>query len=155
MLARDVALYSSAVPAVFASVDGYVDGGVYAANPALCAVAQSLDEGVVNPPPTLRELRVLSIGTGKSPLHIKGDSLGWGMAQWAKPLLGLVLDAGVAVVDYQCAQLLGANYHRLNPWLDGRTILLDDADALPLLRSAAAACDLDETLEWLDRAWLV
>ena len=154
MLIRDVALYSSAVPAVLSSVDGYVDGGVYAANPTLCAVAQSLDDGVLNPPPTLRQLRVFSVGTGKSPLHIEGESLHWGMAQWAKPLLGLVLDAGVAVVDYQCTQLIGGNYHRLNPWLDGRTILLDDADALPHLRKAAAGVELEDTVAWLDRAWL-
>lgn len=153
MLARQVALYSSAVPAVFASVDGYVDGGVYAANPALCAVAQSLDERMFDTPLQLRELRVLSIGTGKSPLHIAGNDLSWGIAQWAKPLLGLVLDAGVSVVDYQCEQFLGERYHRLNPWLDGEPVFLDDAQALPLLRAAARAADLGPTLAWIDRAW--
>lgn len=154
MLARQVALYSSAVPTVFASVDGYVDGGVYAANPTLCAVAQSLDEHMFDVPFELRQLRVLSIGTGKSPLHIAGGDLHWGVAQWAKPLLGMVLDAGVSVVDYQCEQLMGTRYHRLNPWLDGKAILLDDAEALPLLRSAAAQSDLKPTVEWLDRHWL-
>lgn len=154
MFARRVALYSSAVPAVFASVDGYVDGGVYAANPTMCAVAQSLDERMFDPPKHLHQLRVLSIGTGKSPLHIAGDSLHWGIVQWGRPLLGLMLDAGVAVVDYQCEQLLGAHYQRLNAWLDGTTILLDDADALPILGSAAAKSDIGPTLEWLDRFWL-
>ncbi len=153
MLARRVALYSSAVPAIFASVDGYIDGGVYAANPTLCAVAQSLEEEPGNPPRTLRNLRVLSIGTGQSPLHIKGDSLNWGLAQWAKPLLGLVLDAGVTVIDYQCRQLMGRRYHRLNPWLDGKAVLLDDADAMPLLGQAAREAELAPTLEWLDTVW--
>lgn len=154
MLARRVALYSSAVPTVFASVDGYVDGGVYAANPSLCAVAQSLDACMATPPPELNQLHVLSIGTGKNPLHIAGDSLHWGIAQWAKPLLGMVLDAGVSVIDYQCEQLMGPRYHRLNPWLDGEPVLLDDAEALPRLRAAAERSDIDSTVEWLDQFWL-
>lgn len=153
-LARDVALYSSAVPAVFAPVDGYIDGGVFAANPTLCAVAKSQDRRSVPAPVALEELRVLSLGTGKSPLHVPGRHLDWGLLQWAKPLLGLVLDAAVTVVDYQCRQLVGEHYHRLNPWLDGRPILLDDADALPELRWAAEATDLAPTLEWMDRFWL-
>jgi patatin-like phospholipase/acyl hydrolase len=152
-LVRQVALYSSAVPVVFAPVDGYIDGGVFAANPTLCAVAQTQDRRSLALPPRFDDLRVLSLGTGKSPLHIPERSVEWGMVQWAKPLLGLVLDAGVAAVDYQCRQLLDDRYHRLNPWLDGRPILLDDIEALPLLRQAAEATDLEPTLEWLDRAW--
>lgn len=153
-LVRDIALYSSAVPVVFAPVDGYIDGGVFAANPTLCAVAQTQDSRSLPVPPRFEELRVLSLGTGKSPLHIPPSSADWGMVQWAKPLLGLVLDAGVAAVDYQCRQFLNDRYHRLNPWLDGRPILLDDIEALPLLRQAAEASDLGPTLEWLDRAWM-
>lgn len=152
-LVRTVALYSSAVPVVFAPVDGYIDGGVFAANPTLCAVAQTQDSRSLSAPPRFEDLRVLSLGTGKSPLHIPASSVEWGMVQWAKPLLGLVLDAGVAAVDYQCRQLLDDRYHRLNPWLDGRPILLDDIEALPLLEQAAEAADLGPTLEWLDRSW--
>lgn len=152
-LVREVVLYSSAVPAVFSPVDGFVDGGVFAANPTLCAVAQCQDERLLRTPPPLRSLRVFSVGTGLSPLHIPGHSLEWGVAQWARPLLGLVLDAGVSVVDYQCEQFLGAHYHRLNPWLDGKAIFLDDTEALPLLRAAAKGADLGPTREWLRTAW--
>ena len=41
--AVDVALYTSAAPTYFPSVDGYVDGGVAANNPSMAALAQSLD----------------------------------------------------------------------------------------------------------------
>lgn len=154
LLARRAALYSSAVPAVFATADGYVDGGVFAANPALCSLTLSLDAAVQARPPALDAVRVFSVGTGRSPQHIEGDRLQWGLSQWAKPLLGMMFDAGVDMVDYQCRQLLGSRYHRLNPWLDGEAIQLDDANALPKLGRAANAAELEPTLAWLDEMWM-
>jgi hypothetical protein len=90
------------------------------------------------------------VGTGRGALYIGEESERWGLAQWAKPLIGLTLDAGVDAVDYQCRQLLGEHYHRLNPWLEGAPIRLDDTDALPRLAAAAEAADLEPTLAWLD-----
>ncbi len=153
-LARRAALYSSAVPAVFATVDGYIDGGVFAANPALCALALSLDASAQTCPATVDEVRVFSVGTGRSPLYIEGKGLQWGLSQWAKPLLGVMFDAGVGMVDYQCRQILGSRYHRLNPWLDAEPIQLDDADALPRLERAANAAELDTALAWFEQVWM-
>jgi len=154
LLARRAALYSSAVPAVFATADGFIDGGVFAANPALCALASSLDESIQDRAPRLDRVRMFSVGTGRSALHIEGRRLQWGLTQWARPLLGVTFDAGVGMVDYQCRQLLGDDYHRLNPWLDGESIPLDDADALPKLERAAQAAELAPTLAWLEQFWL-
>jgi len=153
LLVRKAALYSSAVPAVFATADGHIDGGVFAANPALCALTLSLDRTAVREPPQLRSIRLLSLGTGCSALRIEGERLQWGLSQWARPLIGVMFDAGVGMVDYQCRQFLGGHYHRLNPWLDGKEIELDDATALPELRRAAALANLEETLSWIDRSW--
>ena len=153
LLVRRAALYSSAVPAVFATADGYIDGGAFAANPALCALTLSLDRTALPDPAPLDSIRLFSIGTGCSPLHIEGERLQWGLTQWARPLIGVMFDAGVEMVDYQCRQLLGGRYHRLNPWLDGRGIGLDDVAALPILREAAGTVNLDKTLAWLDRSW--
>lgn len=153
LLARRAALYSSAVPAVFATADGYIDGGVFAANPALCALALSLDGTAMQAPAKLEKIRLFSLGTGRSAQYIEGPRLHWGLTQWAKPLLGVTFDAGVDMVDYQCRQLLRNGYHRLNPWLDGETIPLDAADALPKLERAAEATGLDATLAWLDESW--
>ena len=86
-------------------------------------------------------------------MHIEGERLQWGLSQWARPLIGVMFDAGVGMVDYQCRQFLGGHYHRLNPWLDGKEIELDDATALPELRRAAALANLEETLSWIDRSW--
>lgn len=153
LLARRAALYSSAVPAVFATADGYIDGGVFAANPALCALTLSLDAAVQARPAALDNVRVFSVGTGRSPQYIEGERLQWGLSQWARPLIGVTFDAGVGMVDYQCRQLLGERYHRLNPWLDGEPIQLDDADALPKLKRAADAAELGPTIDWLDTVW--
>ncbi|HEX5314972.1 MAG TPA: patatin-like phospholipase family protein [Gammaproteobacteria bacterium] len=149
-LLRKVALYSSVVPAVFASVDGYVDGGLFAANPALCAVALALEKCGDANGSHIPDLRLLSLGTGLGPLHLGEETEQWGLAQWARPLLGLVLDAGVGMVDYQCRQLLRGNYHRLNPWIEGPAILLDDLSALDRLHEAAETADLAPALAWLD-----
>jgi len=153
LLARRAALYSSAVPAVFATADGYIDGGVFAANPAMCALALSLEAGARDGAALPDRIRLLSIGTGRSPQHIEGRHLEWGLTQWAKPLLGVTFDAGVGMVDYQCRQFLGRRYHRLNPWLDGASISLDDAGALPALKRAAETAELDDTLSWLEGEW--
>ena len=92
--------------------------------------------------------------TGRSPLYIEGKGLQWGLSQWAKPLLGVMFDAGVGMVDYQCRQILGSRYHRLNPWLDAEPIQLDDADALPRLERAANAAELDASLAWFEQVWM-
>lgn len=153
MLVRRAALYSSAVPAVFATADGHVDGGVFAANPAMCALSLSLDDTVFSPPALLGGVRLFSIGTGQSALHIEGERLQWGLSQWARPLLGVLFDAGIGVVDYQCERLLGPHYHRLNPWLDGEEIQLDDASAMPRLAKAADTAPIDASLNWIDAVW--
>jgi patatin-like phospholipase/acyl hydrolase len=42
-LAYKVALYTSAAPTFFPAVDGYIDGGVFANNPSMAALAQTQD----------------------------------------------------------------------------------------------------------------
>lgn len=151
---RKIALYSSAVPAVFATIDGYIDGGVYAANPSLMATAQALSASRFNGNTlSLDAFRVFSVGTGLSPLRIDGERHEWGLVQWAKPLLGLTLDANMTATTFQAEQLLGSAYHRLNPWIDGEPIMLDDGSAIPRLEEAAQSSDLTAAVEWLKSEW--
>ena len=66
-------MYTSAAPTYFASEDGYVDGGVFATNPSMCALAQTQDERIGDERAELHELRLLSLGTGRSLEPIEGD----------------------------------------------------------------------------------
>jgi len=149
-----VGLYTSAAPTFFPSVDGYIDGGVYANNPAMCALAQALDPRS-GTHAALADCALLSLGTGTSLVHIRGQRLDWGYAQWAKPLIGLMMDGTAGIADYQCARMLGARYHRLAPaFAPGVSIPLDAVDRIPELREFAAAIDLTTTVEWIETEWL-
>src|SRR5699024_797800 len=134
------------------SSDLYVDGGIYAANPALCATLLTQDERleIEGERPSLDELEVFSVGTGLAALHVGAEAREWGLAQWARPLLGLMLDGGVEMTDHYCRLLLRERYHRLNPWIEGEPIRLDDVEAFNRLGEAAGAVDLAPTLAWLD-----
>jgi len=111
-LAYKVGMYTSAAPAYFPSVDGYIDGGVYASNPSMCALAQTQDQRY-EPTPLLGDIVLLSLGTGTNLQYIKGQVHDWGYAQWVKPLINLMLDGTAGIADYQCRQILDARYHRL------------------------------------------
>lgn len=152
-LARDVALYTSAAPTYFPSVDGYIDGGVFAANPAMCALAQSQD-GRYDPTPSLDEVVLLSLGTGASLTHIKGAMHNWGYVQWIKPLVSIMLDGTAGIADYQCRQFLGDRYHRLAPVFPrGVSIPMDGVDRIPYMVDYAESLDLTATIAWLRAVW--
>lgn len=154
-LAYKVGTYTSAAPTYFQTEDGYIDGGVFAANPSMCALAQVLDARV--PPDEraeLSEVRLLSLGTGRSLVHVEGDSLDWGYVQWVRPLLGLLLDGVSGIAHYQCTQMLGERYFRLAPTFPGGTeIAMDDVDQIPYLVEFAEQLDLGPVIEWLGANW--
>lgn len=106
ILAYKAALYTAAAPTYFPAVDGYVDGGVYSNNPSMCALAQTQDSRN-RFCPDLKDVVLLSLGTGTSLTYIKGENLNWGYAQWVKPLITLMMDGVNGIAYYQCKQLLG------------------------------------------------
>ena len=155
MLAYKVGVYTAAAPTYFPAEDGYIDGGVYATNPSMCALAQSQDARYLDPPPALSEVALLSMGTGTSLVHIKGKRLNWGYAQWAKPLVSLMLDGTAGVADYQCKQMLGEGYHRLAPVFPaGTSVDMDGVDDVPYMVGFAEGLDLTETVEWIKEQWM-
>jgi len=152
-LARDVSLYTSAAPTFFPSVDGYIDGGVFASNPAMCGLAQTQDPRY-DPTPPLGEVHLLSLGTGMSLQYIKGQSHDWGYIQWAKPLIRLMLDGTTGIADYQCHQMLQGRYHRLAPVFPGGVnVPMDAVDKIPYLVEFAEALPLQDTINWLLQTW--
>jgi patatin-like phospholipase/acyl hydrolase len=153
-LAAKVGLYTAAAPTYFPSVDGYVDGGVYASNPSMCALAQTQDKRY-SPKPSLDDVVLLSLGTGTSLQYIKGRSHDWGYAQWVKPLISLMLDGTAGIADYQCKKILRQRYHRLAPvFPEGVTVPMDDVNKIPDMIEFAEKLNIDETFAWLRKTWL-
>ncbi len=153
-LAYKVGLYTSSAPTYFQSVDGYIDGGVFAVNPSMCALAQSQDirfKGM----PLMDDVVLLSLGTGISLVYMEGEALDWGYAQWAKPLVSLMLDGITGIADYQCKQILGQRYHRLSPiFPPGVSIPMDDVKKIPYMIDFANKVDLKKTIKWLKTYWI-
>jgi hypothetical protein len=147
-------LYTSAAPTYFPTVDGYVDGGVYANNPSVCALSQTQDPRIGRQP-DMDEVVLLSLGTGTSLVYIKGKRLDWGFAQWVQPLISLMLDGVSGVADYQCQQFLGEHYHRLAPvFAPGVSLPLDAVKRVPEMVAFAEGVKLDRTVQWLQTHWL-
>lgn len=139
------ARYTSAAPTFFPPVDGYVDGGVVANNPSVCAAAKAIKAGAKP-----EELKVLSIGTGFNPKHLDGNDKG--LLGWAPNLVGIFMEGGVDVADYQLQQFLGTRYLRLDHDLP-RDIELDDLKAIPDLLEVAEKTDIRQAVAWLRSNW--
>lgn len=150
-LVVDVAMSTSAAPTYFPSYGVYVDGGVVANNPSLAAVAQALDgRNQPNERATLGEIKLLSLGTGASLQYIDGTDHDWGDAQWIKPILNVMMDGSVGVADFQCRQLLGDRYCRVEPIFPaGRSFPMDDVSKIVDLMNLAQGYDLTSTVAWL------
>jgi patatin-like phospholipase/acyl hydrolase len=101
-----------------------IDGGVYANNPAMCAYveAQTLHPGA-------REFLVVSLGTGELTRPLPYEQVkGWGLANWAQPILNVVLDGVSDTTDYQLRQLLPSDrYFRFQTRLDEGNEDMDNA----------------------------
>jgi patatin-like phospholipase/acyl hydrolase len=147
--ALDVALRTSAAPTYFPTVDGYVDGGVFANNPSVVALAQSLDRrhpGASD----IDQVRLLSVGTGTNRHHVEGRRLDWGITEWARPLLDILMDGVSEVADFQCKQVLGDSYHRLQlDFPQGTKIPMDSVADLGMMLQLAQSAPLNETVAWL------
>jgi patatin-like phospholipase/acyl hydrolase len=154
----EVALNTSAAPTYFPTHVAYIDGGVVANNPSMAAVAQTQDPRNTDPAPGLAEVFLLSLGTGVNLSYIKEKNLDWGLAQWAKPLVSLLLDASVGIADFQCRHILKENYRRIAPVFPHDTnIKLDEwkrAQELIDFGKASALTDpghKDDVVQWLSR----
>lgn len=145
---------TSAAPTYFDTYEGYVDGGVFAGNPSLCALAQVLDSRSKTGR-GLDEIVLLSLGTGTARQYVKGKSLDWGYAQWIKPLVNLMLDGTAGIADFQCQQLLGDRYWRVAPAIPPKKRWeMDDWKKVPeMIAFATDDVDLTKAVEFLKKKW--
>ena len=176
----DAALATAAAPTYFPSkeVDGHalVDGGVFAANPALAAVVEALKRRSDEPHHlSTDDLLVLSIGTGQHEDHYSQRQVrGWGTLSWIlpkdgdPPILATVLGGASDGVDHWTHTLLnepppphvadeeigrGPRFYRMQTDLDPPIQMDDPSEAtLDALRRAAEALVAEREAELADIA---
>jgi patatin-like phospholipase/acyl hydrolase len=167
----DVALYTSSAPSYFPIYQGFVDGGVIANNPSMCALAQAIRKDEKGGKQSLKNIRLLSLGTGTNStfLDVVEERGNWGYLQWLMggeapevfasgavhgAILRVMLEGTVALADYQCRQILGKSYHRFDPLLE-KPIALDAIDKIDELKSYPRLEKMAEKREWESTAFWV
>lgn len=126
----DCVMASTAAPTYFEPVmarsgdkETYlIDGGVFANNPSLVALAEARDLW-----PHEKDFAIVSLGTGYITESIKGkDAAKWGVAEWARPILSILFDGQTHTADYIASKLC-ADYYRADGTLDFAKESMDDA----------------------------
>lgn len=110
---------------------GFIDGGATAINnPTMCALAEALNMGY-----TLENIYVLSFGTGYYQKDIDPvKTLNWGLLEWLKTILDILLDGSNIAVDYQVSSILkSSNYLRINFPLSANLAPMDNYKNIPEL----------------------
>lgn len=62
----------------------------------------------------------------------------------------MMIEGGVGVPDYQCRQIMGERYLRVDPVLP-TYIDIDNVDQIPLCEEVGQVADLRAAVEWLGR----
>jgi len=114
---KDVARATSAAPTYFVPAQyrnragelyGSVDGGLFANNPAMCALVAAYKRYG-------KEHRyiLVSLGTGslERPIPYR-DAKGWGELHWLHPVLSILMDGNADTISYQVDQVLGKDHFR-------------------------------------------
>ncbi len=161
---RDVARATSAAPTYFepaniTSLDRkvfpLVDGGVFANNPAMCALVEafSLDK---DRDMTVQELQVLSLGTGEADTSYHySEAKNWGKIAWVQPVLDIMMSGVAETVDYQLKLLFKSvgvpqNYVRIQLDIEqynrGHARKVDDAMDNASIDNMAALAEAGESL---------
>ncbi len=133
-----------------------IDGGVAANNPSSCGIAEALRFGYSN-----QEIAVLSIGTGDRTRIIPFQKVqGWGLIEWARPIVGVLFDASSDIYEYISKQIVHDRLLRLqfnlDKYLTGKPLSddLDDAseeNINNLLEAADVYMNLPEVKAKVDR----
>ena len=119
-----------------------VDGGVYANNPAMCALVDALTVHGAK----LEDVLILSLGTGEPTEGLpRKDAKDWGLVGWARPLLDIVFEGVSDTVGHQTTQLC--------PPVAGKRRAFRLQVQLPQLKTAIDEIDkaTDEAIEALQK----
>lgn len=141
----DACLRSSAAPTFFPVHQGYVDGGLWANNPTLVALAKGL---MHYPDLRRKDVRILSIGTGQWRNAISNSSQDMGLAQWSPYLLDLLMDASALNAELSAAYMLNKDHYcRVSPSFDF-PIKIDDYKTVPHLVELAESGDIQKAIDF-------
>jgi patatin-like phospholipase/acyl hydrolase len=143
---REVARATSAAPTYFRPArlvlqppTAMVDGGVFANNPAMCAYVEAIK---LHGP---CDILVVSLGTGqvKTPI-LYAQARTWGLIEWARPLIDVLMDGVNDTVEHQLGWLLpdrdsAPRYFRFQIELPPGAGSMDDTspEHIEILRQAA------------------
>jgi patatin-like phospholipase/acyl hydrolase len=135
----DVAMATSAAPTFFpaACVDGHrlVDGGVWANNPSVIAVAEAVS--MLGVP--LSEIRVLNVGTTEPVSHHPKRRDQGGVMQWAKSIAPTLVEAASRGGQGAAEHLVGKeHFQRFDARVPGGLYELDSVDADDIAGLAAS-----------------
>jgi uncharacterized protein len=100
-----------------------IDGGIYAVNPSMVALADVVAAGRQD------ELALmLSLGTGAhTRAYTFEQTRWWGQLAWARPALDMVFDGVADTIEFEAETLMGDRYVRLQTALEFASDDLDDA----------------------------
>ncbi|HLG86308.1 MAG TPA: patatin-like phospholipase family protein [Alphaproteobacteria bacterium] len=114
---KSIARATSAAPTYFPPAQisnrkgqtfGAVDGGVFANNPAMCALISAYKIF-----PEAKRYIVVSLGTGSLERDIPySEAKDWGELQWLHPILSILMDGSADTICYECDELLGDDHFR-------------------------------------------
>ncbi|MBW4683127.1 MAG: patatin-like phospholipase family protein [Microcoleus vaginatus WJT46-NPBG5] len=120
---RDAARATSAAPTFFevAKITSlasksypYIDGGVFANNPTLCAYAEARTKLQRKPTPedpsggnpSAKDMVVLSLGTGDiKESYSYPQAKDWGKIQWVNPIINIIMTGVAETVHFQLLQV--------------------------------------------------
>lgn len=171
-LITDVTRATSAAPTYFEaplvqSMSGVtrplIDGGVFANNPAMCAYAEArkMKFSPQKRNPTAMDMLLVSIGNiGTTKMGFQHKKVkDWGVGEWIKPLIDIMMSGVSQTVHYQLLQLFKAEevskqYVRIDPELYTAKADMDDAsprNLASLKEAGTRASELDDIQDKLDR----
>lgn len=143
----DALMASSAAPVYFPDWKGYVDGGVWAGNPAMAAWAQTQDPRN-RVPVSAPSVKVLSFGTGRIPHYLEGENVDRGLLGYGTDLVTMPLAGAGGGVDWVMSRVLGRRYHRVQYTLPVAWGM-DDCEAVPDMIRFAESVDISPAIAWL------
>jgi patatin-like phospholipase/acyl hydrolase len=142
----DAAMATSATPTYFPpyrvatshNPNGFytlVDGGLIANNPANLAIMEAkISKQEKRPAVHTDDMLVVSLGTGSlTSVYTYNEVKNWGLLQWGRPLLNIVMDGGSEVVAGELERLfepgdkeIKGSYYRFQTFLTGDLEAIDN-----------------------------